>query len=68
MRTLELRTESDGGPQSNDRWFPLLFAGLGDRVVDASEVTASFLARSSQYSTLYVLVAVIYVKHLPTIG
>ena len=39
MRTLLLRTISNGRPKSDDRWLILLLASLSDCVVDAGEIT-----------------------------
>ena len=41
VRTLELRTISNGSPQSDDRWLLLLLARLSNRIVYASEVTTN---------------------------
>ena len=41
VSTLYLRTVSNSGPQSNDRWPILLLAGLSDCVVNASKITTN---------------------------
>lgn len=68
MRTLELRTVSNGRPKFDDRWLVLLLASLSDCVVDASEVTESPSVWSSQRQMLDVLITVIDMEDLPTVG
>ena len=41
VRTLLLRTVSDGGPQPNDRRPLFLLAGLSDCVIDSSEIATN---------------------------
>jgi hypothetical protein len=67
VRTLELGTKSNSGSQSDDRWFPLLLAGLGDCVVDASEITTNPLARGSRWPTVNSLVTIIHMENLPIV-
>ena len=63
-----LRTVSDSGPHSDYCWLILLLAGLGDCVVDASEVAVGPSARGTQWWMPNVLVTIIYMENLPIVG
>ena len=68
VRTLLLGTVSDGGPQPNDRRPLLLLAGLGDRVVDGSEIAMNPLAWGPQQPMADILVTIVNMEDLPTVG
>jgi len=68
MRTLLLRTVSDGGPQPDDCRSLLLLAGLSDCVVDGSEIATNPSAWGLQRPMTDILVTVVHVEDMPTVG
>ena len=68
VRTLLLRTVSDGSFQPDDRRLLLLLAGLSDCVVDAGEITTNPSAWGPQRSMIDIPVTVIHMEDLPTVG